>query len=330
MEDKIIVYNEILSSCISEIQTAKRSIAIKINQGTISVYWNLGKLLSEKVEAESYGSGIVKKLSIDLKNEFPDMGLSPRNLWDMKKFYDRYKTSDEKLRHSVALLPWKHNLLIMSKTSSDEEALFYASKTVEMVWTRDILLNYIKAKTFLQESTNEKSHNFATTLPENVANYADEVLKSSYNLGFLGVTQSLKERELEKRLVEKIKHFILELGKGFSFIGNQYRLEYNEKEYFVDMLFFHRDLKSLVAIELKIGEFQPEYIGKMNFYLTLLDKFERKADENQPIGIILCADKNHLDVEIALQDISKPIGVAEYQLLLPKNQLEDLIKKELE
>jgi len=329
MEDKIIVYNEILNSCISEIQTARRSIAIKINQGTISVYWSIGKLLSEKVAAEFYGSGVIKKLSIDLKKEFPDMGLSPRNLWDMKKFYERYKTANEKLRRSVAVLPWKHNLLIMSKTSSDEEALFYASKTVKMAWTRDVLLNYIKAKAFLQESSLEKSHNFAATLPENVANYADELLKSSYNLGFLGVTQTIKERELEKRLVEKIKHFILELGKGFSFIGNQYRLEYNEKEYFVDMLFFHRDLKSLVAIELKIGEFQPEYIGKMNFYLTLLDKFERKPEENQPIGIILCADKNHLDVEIALQDVNKPIGVAEYQLLLPKNQLEDLIKKEL-
>ena len=154
----------------------------------------------------------------------------------MKKFYDRYKTSDEKLRHSVALLPWKHNLLIMSKTTTDDEALFYASKTVELAWTRDVLLNYIKAKAYLQESTIAKSHNFEKTLPENVANYADEVLKSSYNLGFLGVTKSLKERELEKRLVEKIKHFILELGKGFSFIGNQYRLEYNEKEYYVDML----------------------------------------------------------------------------------------------
>ncbi|WP_281238957.1 PDDEXK nuclease domain-containing protein [Flavobacterium praedii] len=327
--DKIIVYNEILSSCITEIQTARNAIAKKINQTTISVYWNIGKLLSEKSVAESYGSGMIKKLSNDLKSSFPDMGLSPRNLWDMKKFYGRYKTSSEKLRHCVAVLPWSHNLLILSKTSSDEEALFYASKTMEMAWTRDILLNYIKAKTHLQENTIEKSHNFKETLSENAANYANEILKSSYNLGFLGVTKSIKERELENRLVEKIKQFILELGKGFSFIGNQYRLEYNEKEYFVDMLFFHRDLKSLVAIELKIGEFQPEYIGKMNFYLTLLDKFERKTDENQPIGIILCADKNHLDVEIALQDFHKPIGVAEYQLLLPKNQLEDLIKKEL-
>lgn len=258
------------------------------------------------------------------------MGLSPRNLWNMKKFYDRFCNTDAKLQRSVAVLPWRHILLIMSKTSSDEEALFYATKTIEMAWTRDILLNYIKAKAYLQEIAIEKSNNFNTTLPEHIASYANEVLKSSYNLGFLGVTQSIKERELEKRLVEKIKHFILELGKGFSFIGNQYRLEYNEKEYYVDMLFFHRDLKSLVAIELKIGEFKPEYIGKMNFYLTLLEKFERRDGEHQPIGIILCADKNHLDVEIALHDVGKPIGVAEYKLLLPLNQLEDLIKKELE
>jgi predicted nuclease of restriction endonuclease-like (RecB) superfamily len=328
--NEVVKYSEIVHACITEIQTARRNIAVKINQSTLSVYWNLGKLLSEKAQAESYGSSVIKKLSFDLKNEFPDMGLSPRNLWDMKKFYERFSLGNAKLRQAVAVLPWGHILLIMSKTKTEEEAQFYALKAIEMTWTRDVLLNYIKANAYLQESTLEKSHNFKETLPEDVANFADEVLKSNYNLGFLGVTQSIKERELEKRLVEKIKHFILELGKGFSFIGNQYRLEYNEKEYFVDMLFFHRDLKSLVAIELKIGEFQPEYVGKMNFYLTLLDKLERKQDENQPIGIILCADKNHLDVEIALQDINKPIGVAEYQLLLPKNQLEELIKKELE
>jgi predicted nuclease of restriction endonuclease-like (RecB) superfamily len=328
--ENIIIYNEILSGCITEINAARSAIAQKLNQTTISVYWNIGKLLSEKSITEGYGSGVIKKLSSDLKAEFPDMGLSPRNLWDMKKFYEHYQFADTKMRQAVALLPWGHNLLIMSKSHSAEEAFFYASKTIELAWSRDILLNYIKANAYLNEKGNIKSHNFSETLPENMGSYASEILKSSYNLGFLGVTQSIKERELEQRLVEKIKHFILELGKGFSFIGNQYRLEYNAKEYFVDMLFFHRDLKSLVAIELKIGEFKPEYIGKMNFYLTLLDKFERKEGENQPIGIVLCADKNHLDVEIALQDINKPIGVAEYQLLLPKNQLEALINKELE
>ncbi len=329
MENKFL-YPEILSSCITEIQTARISIARKINQTTISVYWNIGKLLSEKTQTESYGSGVIKKLSVDLKSEFPDMGLSPRNLWDMKKFYEYYHLADTKLRSSVAVLPWGHNLLIMSKVKSENEAFFYVSKAIELGWTKDILLNYIKANSYQNELASFKTHNFRDTLPHSIANYANEILKNSYNLGFLGLTQSIKERELEQRLVLKIKHFILELGKGFSFIGNQYRLEYNEKEYFVDMLFFNRDLKALVAIELKIGEFKPEYIGKMNFYLTLLEKFERKAGENPPIGIVLCADKNHLDVEIALQDINKPIGVAEYQLLLPKNQLEALIKRELE
>jgi predicted nuclease of restriction endonuclease-like (RecB) superfamily len=330
MEGNLLIYTEILNSCITEIQTGRIAVAKKLNETTISVYWNIGKLLSEKTQTESYGSGVIKKLSVDLKKEFPNMGLSPRNLWDMKKFYEHYQLSDEKLRRSVAVLPWGHNLLIMSKTNSENEAFFYVTKTIELGWTKDILLNYIKANAYQNELESFKTHNFIKTLPENLANHADEILKSSYNLGFLGVTQAVKERELEQRLAEKIKHFILELGKGFSFIGNQYQLQYNQKEYFVDMLFFNRDLKALVAIELKIGEFKPEYIGKMNFYLTLLEKFERKPDENPPIGIVLCADKNHLDVEIALQDINKPIGVAEYQLLLPKNQLEDLIKKELE
>jgi hypothetical protein len=148
-------------------------------------------------------------------------------------------------------------------------------------------------------------------------------------LGFLGITEPTKELELEKRLIAKIRNFILELGKGFSFIGNQYRLEYNNKEYFVDMLFYHRGLRSLVAIELKIGSFKAEYAGKMNLYLSLLDKIEKGNDENQSIGIILCADKDHLDVEIALQDINKPIGVAEYQLLLPKEELQELLIKEI-
>lgn len=151
----------------------------------------------------------------------------------------------------------------------------------------------------------------------------------TYNLGFLGITKLVREWELEKRLISKIRAFILELGKGFSFIGNQYRLEYNHKEYFVDMLFFHRGLQSLVAIELKIGSFKPEYVGKMNFYLSLLDRIEKGENENPSIGIILCADKDHLDVEIALQDILKPIGVAEYQLLLPKEALQTLILNEI-
>ncbi len=323
------LYSEILETAISEIQTARTQIAQKINQTAISVYWNLGKLLAERKIEKGHGAGVVKKLSVDLKMKFPDMGLSPRNLWDMKRFYERYKDAPSKLRQCVAVLPWKHNLLILSKTNSFEEALFYAQKAIELGWTRDILLNYIKADAYKNELLLPKSHNFADALPETLAEQADDMLKSSYNLGFLGLTQSVKEKELEQRLIEKIKHFVLELGRGFTFIGNQHRIEYNGKEYFVDILLYHRGLRSLIALELKIGSFKPEYVGKMNFYLGLLDKLEKQSEENSSIGIILCADKDHLDVEIALQDVGKPIGIAEYQLLMPTEELKNLVMQEI-
>ncbi|MFI3261513.1 MAG: PDDEXK nuclease domain-containing protein [Rikenellaceae bacterium] len=218
----------------------------------------------------------------------------------------------------------------MNKTTSNDEALFYAEKSIQLSLTRDMLLNYIKADDYSISKDVIKSHNFEVALPENIAAQADEMLKSKYNLGFIGVSDKIHELNFEKKLVEKIRSFILELGVGFSFIGNQYRLEYNNKEYAIDMLFFNRNLRSLVAIELKMGEFIPEYAGKMNMYLNLLDRLVKTADENPSIGIILCASKDNVDVEIALQGISKPIGVAEYQLQLPQKELKEMIQRELE
>lgn len=322
-------YSEILFQAIKQIKTARTLIAKQVNSSANSVYWNLGKLLFEKQLEEGYGSGVVKQLSVDLKNEFPDMGLSPRNLWNMKRFYERYYQADTKLLRSVAVLPWRHNLLLLDKVQSISAVEFYANEVVTKGWSRDLLLNAIKMESFSRVENQLKTNNFNNTLPKTNVEYANEVFKSSYNLGFLGITEPIKELELENRLITKIRAFVLELGKGFSFIGNQYRLEYNNKEYFVDMLFFHRGLQSLVAIELKIGSFKAEYVGKMNLYLSLLDKLEKGENENQSIGIILCADKEHLDVEIALQDINKPIGVAEYQLLLPKDELQTLVLNEI-
>ena len=322
-------YAEILKQALLEIRATRVTVAKQINSAVNSIYWNLGKLLFVKQLSEGYGSGVVKQLSVDFKNEFPEMGLSPRNLWDMKRFYDRYHLSDQKLRQAVAVLPWGHNLLLINKIQSLDAVSFYATAAVTKGWSRDWLLNAIKMDSYSHAQKQIKSHNFNETLPDIDADYANEVFKDTYNLGFLGITEKVKEAELEKRLVEKIKSFVLELGRGFSFIGNQHRLEYNNKEYFVDMLFFHRSLQSLVAIELKIGSFKAEYAGKMNLYLSLLDKLEKGENENPSIGIILCADKDHLDVEIALQDINKPIGVAEYQLLLPKEALQTLVLNEL-
>ena len=322
-----VEYGEMLKQAVAEIRNTRAFMARQINSTANSVYWNLGKLLFEKQLEEGYGSGVVKQLSFDLKTEFPDMGLSPRNLWNMKRFYERYEQADPKLLQAVAVLPWGHNLLLLDKLASLDAVAFYANEVLNKGWSRDMLLNAIKMDSYAHKQL--KSNNFDQTLPETHAGYANEVFKSSYNLGFLGLIEPVRELELEKRLIEKIKGFILELGKGFSFIGNQYPLDFNGKAYFVDMLFFHRGLRALVAIELKIGGFKAEYVGKMNFYLSLLDRLEKGETENQSIGIILCADKDHLDVEIALQDVNKPIGVAEYQLLLPKDALQTLILNEL-
>ena len=257
------------------------------------------------------------------------MGVSPRNLWDMKRFYLHYYQEDIKLRQIVAVLPWGHNLLLMDYKLSAEHVLFYANEIISKGWSRNMLNLALKSEYHLSLQAIERSNNFASTMPGESAEYANEIFRSRYHLGFIDAVEPLKELDLERHLVNKINSFIMELGNGFSFIGNQHTLSFNNKEYHVDLLFFHRRLRSMVAIELKIGEFKPEYVGKMNFYLSLLDKLEKTADENPSIGIILCANKEHLEVELALQDIHKPIGVAEFQYLLPKNKLEEMITNEI-
>jgi predicted nuclease of restriction endonuclease-like (RecB) superfamily len=323
-------YNNILRQIIDEVKSTRIVVARQLGMTTMQMYWNIGKRLSEEGLEQGYGSSVVKRLAVDLKFEFPDStGFSPRNLWDMKRFYEYYRLIDIKLRQGVAVLPWKHNLLIMSKSQSMDEALFYVEQASEMGWSRNVLLNFLKADTYNRAKLLPKQHNFDRALPEHLQEQANEILKSTYSMDFIEISKPVKERELERRLVEKIKLFLLELGTGFSFIGNQYRLILNEKEYFVDMLFFNRKLRALVAIDLKVGSFEPEFVGKMNFYLGLLDDQVKQEDENPAIGIILCADKDHVEVEVALRDFNKPIGVADYRLQIPEKQIKALISQEL-
>jgi predicted nuclease of restriction endonuclease-like (RecB) superfamily len=324
-------YGEMLRQIITEIKATRVVVAHKVNAAMMQMYWNIGKRLSVEKLEKGYGSSVVKRLSFDLQQEFPDTtGFSPRNLWDMKKFHEFYSLADEKLRQLVALLPWKHNLLIIGKAKSLTEAKYYVELTHENSLSRDVLLNFIKADSYRNKVSAPKTHNFAFTLPENLQEQADEILKSTYNLEMLGLKHPVKERELERSLVEKIKYFLLELGTGFTFIGNQYRLTHNDEEYFVDLLFFNRKIHSLVAIELKVGTFKPEYVGKMNYYLGLLDLQMKQDDENPSIGIILCADKGKVDIEIALRDFNKPIGVAEYMLNFPEKEIKELISGEMQ
>ena len=218
----------------------------------------------------------------------------------------------------------------MTKLKDDDNAVqYYDERSIEKGWNCDLLVNAIKLEMHKHQPENNASNNFAVALPEAQAAYANEVFKDSYCMGFLGVTEPLLELELERRLVEKVKQFLLELGQGFTYVGNQHILSYNGKDYKVDMLFFHRGLRSLVAVDLKISEFMPEYISKMNLYLSLLDRLERGKDENPSIGIILCAEKDNVEVELALEGFTKPIGVAEYKLIVPQKELKQLITDEI-
>ena len=298
-------YNSILRQAVAVIDKTRNIVAASITSAIGSAHWELGKLLHDKKLENKHGSGVVNRLSMDLKERFPQMGMSARNLWDMKKFYERFCDSDPKLR------------------------LYYAQETTAKGWSRDLLTNAISMQMHLRKSE-PTDNNFALTLPTAQAQLADEVFRSSYNLGFLGVRNPILETELETRLVNKVKQFLLELGRGFTYIGNQHELEYNGKVSRVDMLFYHRGLRCLVAFDLKIGEFKPEYAGKMNYYLSLLDRLERRDDENRSIGIILCAEKDKVEVELALEDIGKPIGVADYQLIIPQEELKRVIADEVE
>jgi predicted nuclease of restriction endonuclease-like (RecB) superfamily len=218
------------------------------------------------------------------------------------------------VRELVAAVPWGHHVLLLGRVKAPPELLYYLRATARFGWSRNVLLNQIKAGAYERAVTDKKSHNFPLALPEYLVEQADEMLKSSYNLEFLGIRREVRERELEDRLIGRLKDFLLELGYGFCFVGRQHRLALGKKEYFVDLLFYHRFLKALVAFELKVGPFEPEYAGKMDFYLNLLNDTERGPDDNPSIGVILCAEKDDVEVEYALKTKKNPIGVAEYRL----------------
>ena len=313
-------YKRTLELIKLEIQTARFQVVRTITKEHIELYWKIGKIILEKQKEQGWGKSVVEKISTDLQKDFPESsGYSARNLWDMRRFYSRY-SSNEKLRQLVAEIPWGQNLLILTKIKGDKEAEYYLKATKEYGWSRNVLLNQIKADAYTRALSENKTHNFQTALPEYLSEQADEAIKSEYNLEFLGLKEGVKERELESKMIEKIRDVIMEFGAGFAFLGNQFKLKLGDKEYFIDLLFYHRKLQCLVAVELKVGEFKPEYAGKLNFYLEVLDNSEKTENENPSIGILLCAEKNSLEVEYALRTSNKPIGIAEYQLTkdLPK------------
>jgi predicted nuclease of restriction endonuclease-like (RecB) superfamily len=316
---------------------ARIAAARSVNSELIMLYWDIGKAIVAKQKEHGWGDSIVETLSRDLQKELPaTTGFSADNLWRMRQFFIEYSAPEfleqavpemsgvKKLERTVPELlsgiPWGHHVEILKKVKGYKARVYYLRSTARFGWSRNVLLNQIKACAYERARLEKKTHNFPVVMPDYLAEQADEAIKSSYSLEFLGIHQEVRERELEGRLIERLRDFILELGYGFCFVGRQYRLAVGQKEYFIDLLFYHRFLKALVAIELKVGSFEPEYAGKMDFYLNLLNAKEKAPDDNSSIGIILCAEKDDMVVEFSLKTKTNPIGVAEYHLTkkLPK------------
>lgn len=305
-------YINFVNSIKDKIYKSQYEALKAVNKQLIELYWELGKLIIEKQEEEQWGKSIVEQLAKDLKAEFPNIkGFSSRNLWNMRIFYLFYK-DNTKLQPLVAEISWTKNIIIIEKCKDLLQVEFYIKMTKKFGWTKDVLINQIESKAYERFLVNQ--NNFDKTLIEKYKNQAVLAVKDEYNFDFLDLGNEYSERELENSLISNVQQFLSEMGGYFTFVGSQYRLEIEGEEYFIDLLLYHRVLRSLIAIELKIGDFKPEYVGKMQFYLSVLDDKVKFQQENESIGIIICKNKKRTIVEYALKDAKKPIGVATYKI----------------
>lgn len=307
------------------ISLARQKASLSVNVALMELYWEIGKDMIEKEQMAAWGSGFIERLSRDLTHEFPDMkGFSRRNLYAIRQWYLFHSVQSEFVPQPVAQIPWGHNRLIISKIKNYDEALWYISATIENGWTRDDLELKIDKDEY--KRVGKSLTNFSKTLPAPQSGIARETLKDPYNFDFLGLEDEAQERVIESALTSKIADFLLELGKGFAFVGRQVKLVVSDNEYFLDMLFYHLDLRCYIVVELKAGKFKPEYAGKLNFYLSAVDAQIKRPEDNPSIGILLCKKKDKIEVEYSLKDINKPIGVSDYLLsrAIPENLLTKL------
>lgn len=312
-------FNQFVKDIKQKILFSQYEALKAVNKELINLYWDIGKSIVEKQDILGWGKSVVKSLSEELQKEFVGIkGFSMQNLWNMRQFYLEYK-DDEKLQPLVGEISWTKNVVIFQKSKENLEREFYIKSVLKFGWTKDVLINHIENKTYEKFLLNQT--NFDKTLPDSIKIQAKLAVKDEYNFDFLELGDEHSEYELELGLINKVREFLAQMGSDFAFIGNQYRLEIDDEEYFIDLLLYHRRLKSLVAIELKIGKFKPEYAGKMNFYLSALNDTVKLADENPSIGIIICKEKKRTTVEYALKDSNQPIGVATYKITesLPNN-----------
>lgn len=351
--EELTFYRDLLGDIKTRVRQGQRRAALSANAEMIHMYWDIGRMIAARQEKEGWGAGVIPRLAVDLKNELPEQkGFSERNIKRMARFYQEYPDASSKVpqsaallqstenqeitivpqpvaqlknlfilpivQRSVAKLPWGHNVLLFEKIEHLPTRLWYAERALEQGWTRDILT--LQIENLAHERQGAAITNFATTLPEAHAAIAQGLLKDPYLFDFLTLEEPFHERELETGLLLHLEKFLLELGRGFAFVGRQHRIEVSDREFYLDLLFYHLHLRCFIVIDLKKGDFKPEYAGKMNFYCSAVDDLLRHEHDVATIGLILCQTKDRILAEYSLRDIHKPIGLADYELTraLPK------------
>lgn len=318
-------YAALLEDLKQRIRAAQVKAALSVNRELIALYWHIGKSIAERQRAAGWGKSVVDRLAADLQREFPGVtGFSPQNLWYMRAFYLGWTEDVQNLQQPVgeldgqslpqpaAAIPWGHNIQLITKLKAPVARLWYARQTVEHGWSRAVLVHQIESDLFGRQG--KAITNFQATLPPPQSDLAQQVLKDPYNFEFLTLAADARERELERGLLAQLRRFLLELGAGFAFVGEQHHIEVAGEDFYLDLLFYHLRLRCFVVIDLKMQPFKPEFAGKMNFYLSAVDDLLRHKDDHPSIGLILCKEKNRLVVEYALRDTQKPIGVSAYRI----------------
>ena len=311
-------YPGLLAEVRDRIRSAQYAALRAVNTELVGLYWDIGRMIVQRQEAEGWGKTVVEQLATDLRAEFPGArGYSSQNLWYMRQFFLQYR-EDAKLQPLVGEISWAKNLVIMGRCKDALEREFYIRMTRKFGWTKNVLVYQIENQSYEESLLGQT--NFDRALTPELRAQAGLAVRDEYTFDFLELGDEHSERELERAIIARVEDFLRTLGGMFAFVGSQFRLEVDGDEYFIDLLLFHRRLRCLVAVDLKIGKFQPEFVGKMQFYLAALDRQVREEGENPAIGIILCKEKNRTVVEYALHDARKPIGVATYRMMkrLPK------------
>lgn len=308
-----ISYNEILENLKITIRQTQFKTMVSVNRELISLYWQIGKTILIKQNEHGWGSKIIDKLSKDLSTEFSQMkGFSSRNLKYMRKFAEIYPDF-EFVQQVAAQIPWTQNMILMDKIQEKEKRVWYINKSIELGWSRSVLIHQIELDLYERQAiTSKKINNFSQILPKAQSGLANEIMKDPYVFDFLDLGEENQERNIENALVEKIRDFLIELGAGFAFVGQQYHLEAGGEDFYIDLLFYHLKLRCYVVIELKTREFRPQDAGQLNFYLAVVDDILKHENDAPAIGLLLCKSKNKIIAEYSIKNMTKALGISEY------------------